>query len=107
MPPMLRDIVIAAVATEPDIEVIIARGDADQWPRVSMASDVVITGTREPDDLALAPRALGSQAGRTVLAIAINGRTATMWQLKPYRVALGDVSPQSLVAAIRTGVETR
>lgn len=104
---MLRDIVRDAVAGQSDMDIVRDRVAGKELRRPRVHADVVIVGVRQPDDLSVVTRVLGSSTGTTVLAIAHSGRSATMWQLQPHRAPLGEVSPQSLVAAIRAGVERR
>src|SRR5262249_30339141 len=102
---MLREIVRDSLASEPDMEIV---GDTDDRSEVfrSIADvDVVILGAREPSDSSLAEDLLRASSSTRVLAIAANGRSASMWQLRPYRVPLGEVSPESLVGAIRASGE--
>jgi hypothetical protein len=48
---------------------------------------------------------LAKRPGARVLAIAPNGGTGALYELRPHRVYLGDVSPQSLIDAIRGDAE--
>jgi DNA-binding NarL/FixJ family response regulator len=99
--PMLREIVRNSVANEPDMQIV---GDTDNRERVfeSISDvDVVILGAPEPSDSVLAQDVLRASSSTRVLAIAANGRSASMWLLQPYPVPLGEVSPTSLVGAIR------
>jgi len=104
MPPLLRDIVRDAVADQLDMEVVTHAAEKLERPEARAGADVVILGASQPDDPAAAAPAFGPWAGRKVLAIALNGRSATLWQLLPHKVQLGDVSAQSLIDAIRGGV---
>jgi DNA-binding NarL/FixJ family response regulator len=102
MPPVLLDIVTNAVDAEPDME-IVARFRTREQLFEAIASapiDVVILGVEEPDDLPLA-REILRRSRQALLLLSIDGRRATMYELQPHKEALGEVSPQGLVAAIR------
>lgn len=63
--------------------------------------DVAIIGARRPDDSTLARQVLQASPSTRVLIIAMNGGSAVLWELRPYKVRLDDVSPESLIRAIR------
>jgi DNA-binding NarL/FixJ family response regulator len=103
MPGMLMDIVKDIIADEADIELA---GEAASRTRLAQAAtraraDVVVLGKNESsgdDDY----RDLLYRLPRLkVLAIAADGRRAFLHELQPRVVALGEVSPASLVDAIR------
>jgi DNA-binding NarL/FixJ family response regulator len=106
MPPLLHDIVRDTLVNRTDMEVV---GDWSQGPAVRGALkdadvDVVIIGARQPDDDALASQVFLEAPFSKVLVIATSGRTAVMYQLRPEKRLLGDVSPQSVIEAIRGDV---
>lgn len=106
MPPLLHDIVRDALRNQADMELV---GDFGEGDAVSTALkngdvDVVILGARQPDDYAIAGRVFIDAPRSKVLAIATSGRSAVMYQLRPHKKMLGDVSPQSLIDAIRSDV---
>lgn len=68
-------------------------------------ADVAIIGAREPNDSALARQVLQASPSTRVLIIAMNGGSAVLWELRPYKVRLDDVSPESLIRAIRADAE--
>ena len=102
---MLREIVRDSLAKEPDMEIVGDTDDPEEFFRTIPGVDVAIIGAHEPDDSRLAREVLRKSPSTRVLAIAISGRSASMWQLRPHRVPLGDVSPESLVRAIRANGE--
>ncbi|MGH7516498.1 MAG: hypothetical protein ACREOC_03375 [Gemmatimonadales bacterium] len=86
------------------MDIVAEPGEWDELPGARGGTDVVIIGARRPDDSGAATRVFGASTGQLVLAIALNGRSAAMWQLQPHKVPLGEVSAKSLVAAIRARV---
>jgi DNA-binding NarL/FixJ family response regulator len=103
MPPLLHDIVMDALAGQPAIEVVRDLGEEDGVARALSEGtvDVVIVGARQPEDSALAASVLRASPHSKVLVIATSGRTAVMHQLCPVKRALGELSPEGLVEAIR------
>jgi DNA-binding NarL/FixJ family response regulator len=103
MPPVLLDIVTNAVDAEPDMEIVARFKTRDQLfeTMAGTAIDVVILGVEEPDDLPLA-REILRRSRQALLLLSIDGRRAAMYELRPHKEPLGDVSPQGLVAAIRS-----
>ena len=101
LPRMLRDIIEQAVTPEPDMVIV-------SDPREpSLAATVERTGA----DFVI----LGRDAGPTevdgllcenprlrVLAVAGDGREAFLYELRPTRTPLGEISPRTIVDAIRS-----
>lgn len=101
MPPIMRDIVTAAFANEPDVEVV---GAADkrslQSTLMKLRPDVLVVGRHRPD-LTFAQEVWAHSPYIKVLMISGRGRSAVVYALRPERMEVGDVSPAGLVAAIR------
>jgi DNA-binding NarL/FixJ family response regulator len=100
---MLSDIV-KGILDEPDIrvagELSPDAATADQIARVG--ADVVIFNTPEIG-LPATARALLVQGSRLkVLTIRDDGRATSLYELRPYETTLGQVSPETLLAAVRT-----
>ncbi len=60
--------------------------------------DVIITGRDDPQ---WASRLMLRHAETRVLALTGGGREGLLYELRPHRIALGEVSPRQLVAEIR------
>ena len=103
MPPLLHDIVSDALKNQADVHLVgdLSAGDAVVSALRNDTIDVVIVGARQPDDSALVTEIFASSPQRKVLVIATSGRSAVLYQLRPHKRTLGDVSPQSLLEAIR------
>jgi DNA-binding NarL/FixJ family response regulator len=103
LPPMLSDIVADTIGSQTDMEVV---GElptaAELQAGVSEAvADIVIIGL---DDLDLPSECLGlfdAYPSIRVLGVSIDGRSASLYELRPHRLPLGEVSPDGLVQAIR------
>jgi DNA-binding NarL/FixJ family response regulator len=103
MPRMLRELIRTVVAEQPDLMVVAELDDGlDLGAELeSNEPDFVIVGT-EHGHISTACRALFERRPRLrVLAIATDGDNAVVWELAPRRVLLGELSPDSLLAAIR------
>jgi DNA-binding NarL/FixJ family response regulator len=103
MPPLLHDIVKDILTDQPDLQLIgdLSAGDGVVDALNSDEIDVMIAGAFQPDDPAPASEVFLSSPRTKVLVIATSGRNAVMHQLQPHQRQLGEVSPQSLLEAIR------
>jgi DNA-binding NarL/FixJ family response regulator len=97
---MLRDIVAESLASEPDMEIVAEVLDASSLPASVKCSNthVVVIGR---DDSLLAARLLNECPRVKVLVVASHGRESWLYELRPQRVALGEISPQKLIQEIR------
>lgn len=100
MPRVLRDIVVHAVAGEPDLEIVEGQGGTLGQTVASSGADFVIAGADY--DFAEVARALDERPRLRVLAVAGHGREAFLYELRPTRTPLGEVSPRAIVEAIRS-----
>lgn len=127
MPRMLREILVNVIDAEGDMRVVSAGdGEADAASAVSAAVSAAAAAVRvQPRDAALAARVaserpdvviVGLERGELptvcgellgcfphlkVLAIEERGRQASLYELRPVRTVLRDVSAHELVASIR------
>ena len=106
LPRLLRDILRASLTAEPDMLVV---GEAESFdelerlmPRVS--ADVVILGTTCPELPPSHYRLFALDPRVRIIAITGNGEEASIYELRPHRVVLGQGSPQELRKAIRTSI---
>lgn len=91
---LLRDIIETTLAAQQDIEII---GSVTSGP----PPDVVVIGLRESERPETAEDLFGHYPYARVLGIAGDGRRAYMHELRPHRVALGELSPDQLIEAVR------
>ncbi len=103
---MLSDIIEKVVTEHPDMEVV--GGLADRGSLVKAAAetgaDVVILGLRDSELPAACEDLVVAQPRSKVLAVTLDGRRAFLYELRPHTSALGEISPQGLVDAIRAAV---
>jgi hypothetical protein len=102
LPRLLDEIVAAAVAAEDDLVLTGSVRDARSLSDGSVDADVLITGENEPG--AVLPL-LERQPRLKVLAVAHDGESAWLYELRPVLVPMGHLSPASLVAAVRALTE--
>jgi DNA-binding NarL/FixJ family response regulator len=105
----LRSLVREIVAGAEDLE-ICSEVDATELDIDSALCDaaaqsdadfvIVALGDRSLDPVYL--RLLEERPRAKVLAVAGDGRTAWLWELRPRRTLLGEISPESLLGAIRS-----
>jgi hypothetical protein len=92
---MLRDIVEEAILKQSDMELI---ADALE---LSSTPDVAVVGTTEPEESSDATTLLAQWPRSRILMIAIGGHDAVMYELRPHKTRLGEMSPARLIDAIR------
>jgi hypothetical protein len=94
LPQLMSEIVKDILDQADDIAVVEAseRGDAD----------VVIIAADRDDLPAVGQTQLKRRATARVITITAEGRTGYLYELRPHRTPLGEVSADSLLAAIRT-----
>jgi len=109
MPPLLGDIIRETLGRQPDVEVA-----AEVRVRTEIVSAVTDTHAHvailgiAPDGWSTLSQLLGELLGQhprlTIIAIASDGRSGYVYRLLPRTVSIDDVSPTSLVQAIRATV---
>jgi hypothetical protein len=100
MPPMLKDIVAAAAAGDPYVDL----QDSASLPGGDDAAgpvDVVLSVCADPNDHATAVGLLARWLASGVVLITPSGRQAVMYELSATPFFAGDVSAADLVSAIR------
>jgi DNA-binding NarL/FixJ family response regulator len=105
MPRMLRDIVGSLLTAHDDFEVVAEFTDASELCSAveRTAADVVILGLEDSELPDVGCQLLWERPSTKVLGIAADGRKAFLYELRPHRIPLGEVSPDSLVDAVRKG----
>ena len=103
MPRILRDILVTILSAEPELEVISASLEAGSLAQaVNAASpDVVVTSLTEPDLPTVGNDLLSAHPHLMLFVVSADGRAAFKYKLHPHRVALGEASPATLLAAVR------
>lgn len=94
----LRDAYGVGAVSEVSVGVPLADAIAHERP------GVVITSHGENADPAVAPEAvarlLDDYPGLRILVVEDDGREGSMWELRPHRIPLGELSPGRLIQAV-------
>jgi DNA-binding NarL/FixJ family response regulator len=100
---MLTDIVKDIIASHEDIDVIseIARQDELLHTAIRTRADVIVLGEAAASDRDDYRELLYRRPQLKILAITADGRRGFLHELQPRVMSLGEVSPASLIEAIR------
>jgi hypothetical protein len=102
VPPLLGDIVRDALAGEPGVTVVNGgTGDDLEGAVAATRADLVLA---ESEGTGLSDRYLRlmhEHPRLCLLVVSPDGRSAALWRMVPQRRALEEVSPRSLVEAVR------
>ena len=101
MPRLLHDLVQKLLSRESDIELLFAKGDKGKLLDMigEAKPDVVIVACDESKISEVGLQFLQKQP--KLLAITKGGREALLYELRPRTQPIGELSPESLLAAVR------
>ena len=102
MPLLLREIVRETLAREPDLD-IVAEHDASADLRAAVERDgahFVIVGSEATADAAV-HSLVAADLGVRALEVQSDGKESVLYELRPHRVPLGEISPETLLRTIR------
>ena len=106
MPRILREIIRQSLAVEPDMQIVGEfTGSVSLLPAVDQSgADFVIVGVdaMKVEDVRFV---LQERPHIKILAIGGDGKSAALYELRPNKVSLGEVSPDSLVQVIRNAAD--
>ena len=100
LPGVLGDVVTRTIRAAPGIELVDASPPATTR---AAAPDVVILAGTDPDTVTWPTPELGYAATR-LLAISDDGHRSCLFELLPRRETLGELTPETLIAAVRRPV---
>jgi DNA-binding NarL/FixJ family response regulator len=100
---ILREIVMHLLGKQPDIEWVVVNEPAEDLPALvrRKAPEVVVLGQTDDELPRVGVRLLRENPALRVLGIAGDGRHAFVYELRPHREPLGELSPDGLIHAIR------
>jgi len=103
LPPLLREIVRETASREPDLEVVSEHeAGIDLLAAVERDDpDFLIVGSQEATEQTVASLIAGGRRLRA-LEVRSDGRESVLYELRPHRVLLGEISPSTLLQTIRT-----
>jgi hypothetical protein len=103
MVPMLHDIFDELLRGAPDVELVTADAEATSVVEAAILADADVVIAAEhatrPDEVCTL------LAGRTrlrALSVAHDGRSGVLFELRPHRQLIGDLSPDAVLAAVRS-----
>jgi DNA-binding NarL/FixJ family response regulator len=102
MSPLLRDIVRKAITHEPDLEVVAEHdGDVDVSVVVERDhADFVIVGSEVTAHSSVAS-VVAAHCQVRALELHADGKESVLYEFRPHRVALGELSSDTLLRTIR------
>jgi chemotaxis response regulator CheB len=104
MPPLLREIVRDTLAREPDLDVV-AEHESDVDVRSAVGEtdvDFLIVGAEATTARMGVASVVGAQRGIRAIEVQSDGKESVLYELRPHRVSLGEMSPETLLRTIRT-----
>jgi DNA-binding NarL/FixJ family response regulator len=104
MPPLLREIVRDTLAREPDLDVVAEHAAAvDARGAVGETdADFLIIGAEATTTRMGVASVVGAQRGIRAIEVQSDGKESVLYELRPHRVSLGEMSPETLLRTIRT-----
>jgi hypothetical protein len=100
---MLRDLVTRLLTDCVDIEVVAAERDTPLTRAVDEAGAAfVIVGNGDAELGKACTTLLDERPHVRALAIVDEGRNGFLFEMRPHRIPLGELSPEALVSAMRT-----
>ncbi len=102
MSPLIREIVREALAREPDLDLVAEHG-ADVDVRAAIErddADFVIVGSDATAHAAVRS-VVAADRGFRALELHADGKESVLYELRPHRVSLGEISPETLLRTIR------
>ncbi len=101
MAPLLREIVREAIVREPDLDIVAEHDEIDVRSAVELDDpDFIIVGENAAAQQDVR-KLVGARHGLRALEIQSDGRESVLYELRPHRISLGEVSSDTLVRAIR------
>ncbi len=109
MPQLLADVIRATLLQQPDMQLVEEnRAVNDLFPAARAdVPDVLIVGLNGGGIPTFCGPMLYGNPRLKVLAVSTTGEDTALYELRPHRIALGNVTPGGLVEAIRGSFEER
>jgi DNA-binding NarL/FixJ family response regulator len=108
MPPLLREILEHAITQHDDLELMREPGRAPrEGTQARTHPDAVIVGTTAPEANDHATALLERWPQAQIVVVTAAGRNIALYELRPHKTELGQLSPAEAVQAIRRVVLRR
>lgn len=103
-PPVLHSLLVGLLSTDPEVQVLEDAAAADD----ANTADVVVLSQPDPENDSAALSMLYRSPRSRVLALGADARRSVLYELRPHRTPLGELSRESLLAAVHgTATEAR
>lgn len=101
---MLSDIITDIVTSQPDMEMVgtVTDGAAAAVTVSETDADVIVLGLPDAELPSEYAALLSARPQTRLLGVSGDGRRAFLYEVRPHRSALGEVSPEALIDAIRS-----
>ena len=106
MPRILREVITTIVADQPDMEIVgEVPEDADPAEVDALGASFITVGLDRSGALPpTAGRLLADRTAVPMLGLSAEGRIGYLYELRPHRQPIGEVSPEVLLSTIRSSV---
>jgi DNA-binding NarL/FixJ family response regulator len=104
VPRLLRDILEQAIQVNGECE-LVKDLDATATPGDRMPPDVVILGLTAEEDATIVPALFARWPHAEVMTVMQQGDAATLYEVRPKRRVLGEMSPNEIVEMLRDAVQ--
>jgi hypothetical protein len=106
LPAMLHDIVQTVLAAQPDVELVPLDGQLTSLALSADMLDIDVVIFAHPQAATRDYSAmLYAHPRLRLIAISIDGRAAAVYELQPQRIPLGELSPETLIQAVRASAQ--
>ncbi len=108
VPQLLRRILEDAIRTRSDCRLVTGAAQGlESGTEPGASPDVVILGLTAADDTTLVPALFARWPSAQVMTVTQAGDEAAVWELRPRRRALGQMSAEDMMNELRTAVDER
>jgi DNA-binding NarL/FixJ family response regulator len=106
VPRLLREITLTALSDQEDMEVVAELPDRQDLPNLvrTLGVDIVIVSCSESEVTELGNQLIGEYRSTRMLAITDGGRSGYLYELRPRKAELGELTPGVLIRAISEAV---
>lgn len=109
LPPLLHGIVVRLVADQNDMQIVGEFADHGEMLAFQgeSAPDVLVLGTGNGEINGVCEQLLTQYPRAKIVAVGGDGRRVLLYDLRPHKTTVGEVSSEELLEVIRTGVHHR
>lgn len=97
---LLGDLIRSVVSARPELQVVADLVGEEMPTATRYRPDVVLWQLTDERQLCTGSDPFGLGSWPAIVAVCDDGRSGAIWRLRPQRVPIGELSPDSLAAAI-------